>query len=440
MGLRLRSTAALVVACGLAVLLQDSEAAGAIAPPRLAVVRVIGETVTVRITRVPRRAVRIELRVQRPDRPTRTIRRKLPRRTVVVPAARGPEGGRIRGRSCLPRRCSPWSGGLSFARRGVTPPPTPPGVVGEPQDASTVSQIGGCQIFPGTNPWNLSVASAPVDANSDRYVRNSMAGHDIHLDLGSNEEHYGIPYTVIGRDQPSVPIRFGVDGEDYGDESDHGPLPIPLDAPIEGGSRGQPDPTAGDRHVIAVQRGTCRLFELYRAVRETDGWRVSSSAQFDLTSNDLRPAGWTSADAAGLPIFAGLLRYDEAATGEIRHALRFTLRHAQAAYVAPARHAGPSAETGCLPYGARVRLRADFDEGPYSGPSLAIVRALKRYGMLFADQGSPMYVSGTSNPAWAETIDILHRGHPIPGDAFEVVRLPPITRRLPSPGDVGSAC
>ena len=176
-------------------------------------------------------------------------------------------------------------------------------------------------------------------------------------------------------------------------------MPIPRGAPIEGWNGPGHDPDGGDRHVIALQQGTCKLYELYNAVRTTTGFRVSSSAIFDLMKTSLRPAGWTSADAAGLPIFPGLLRYDEAATGEIRHAIRFTVQRAQRAYVTPARHLGTQENPACLPYGARLRLRASFPEGPYRGPALAIIRALKRYGMIFADQGSAVYLSGPATPA-----------------------------------------
>ena len=232
--------------------------------------------------------------------------------------------------------------------------------------------------------------------------------------------------SVCGPRQRRVPIAFGTDGADYGDESDHGPFPIPPTAPIEGAPAGQPNPTEGDRHIIVIQRERCVDYELYNAVRQSGGasWQVSSSARWDLTRNGRRPAGWTSADAAGLPIFPGLLRYDEAASGTIRHALRFTLPRARRAWQAPASHCGTATDPSTPPYGSRWRLKASFDETPYSGPALAIVRALKRYGLMFADQGSSMFITGTTDRRWTTTIEDINQRHPIPGDAFEVVAGP----------------
>ncbi|HEV2797433.1 MAG TPA: hypothetical protein VGV65_07405 [Nocardioides sp.] len=177
------------------------------------------------------------------------------------------------------------------------------------------------------------------------------AGHDLHLDLGTTEDYYGIPVTVVEEDPPLLPLQLGVDGEDYGDESDRGPVFVPADAAIEGGSTRDPDPDEGDRHVLTVRRGTCDLIELYAAerVRDASGrvvaWRAAAAARWDLSSNALRPAGWTSADAAGLPILPGLLSYEEAASGRITHALWFTRPSARHAYTWPARHCGPSGNT-----------------------------------------------------------------------------------------------
>ena len=175
-------------------------------------------------------------------------------------------------------------------------------------------------------------------------------------------------------------------------------------------------------------------------MRTPTGFRVSSSAVYDLSKTTLRPAGWTSADAAGLPMFPGLLRYDEAASGEIRHAIRFTVPRAQRAYVAPARHLGTRQTPACLPYGARLRLKASVSEAPYHGAALAIVRALKRYGMIFADQGSAIYLSGTSDARWEPTLEAINQQHPITGDSFEVVRLPSITRDWKPSGPPSGAC
>jgi hypothetical protein len=289
--------------------------------------------------------------------------------------------------------------------------------------------LAGCPVFPANSPWNTDVSNAPLAADSATLVGAQAAGHDVHLDFGDTQSEYGIPYAVVGPTQRRVPITYGTDGSDYGDESDHGPFPIPPTAPIEGAPAGQPNPDSGDRHVIVIQRGRCVDYELYNAVRANGGasWEVSSSARWDLTRNGRRPAGWTSADAAGLPIFPGLLRYDEAASGTIRHALRFTLPRARRAWQAPASHCGTTTDASAPPYGSRWRLKASFDESPYRGPALAIVRALKRYGLMFADQGSSMFITGTTDRRWTQTIEDINQRHPIPGDAFEVVAGPAVT-------------
>lgn len=281
--------------------------------------------------------------------------------------------------------------------------------------------VAGCPVFPADSPWNTDVSRAPLAADSATLVGGQAAGHNVHLDFGDTQAEYGIPYRVVPATQPRVPIMFGTDGADYGDESDKGPFPIPADAPIEGAG------ADGDRHVIVIQRERCVDYELYNAVREGGGYRVSSSARWDLTRNGRRPAGWTSADAAGLPIFPGLLRYEEAASGTIRHALRFTLPRARRAYQAPAGHCGTTTDASAPPYGSRWRLKASFDESRYRGPALAIVRALKRYGLMFADQGSAMYITGTTDRRWTQTIEDINQRHPLPGDAFEVVAGPPAT-------------
>ncbi|WP_310525901.1 hypothetical protein [Nocardioides sp.] len=292
-----------------------------------------------------------------------------------------------------------------------------------------VHTVGGCTIFPADNPWNQRIDRRPVRKSSSAIVSTQAAGHDLHLDLGTTEEYYGIPVNVVDEDQPLLPLEFGVDGEDYGDESDRGPVFIPADAAIEGGSDADPDPAAGDRHVLAVRRGTCDLIELYAAERVRDasgavvGWRAAAAARWDLSTNRLRPARWTSADAAGLPILPGLLSYDEAASGAITHALRFTLPSARYAYTWPARHCGPSGNTaGNLPaYGLRFRLKKSFPTAPYHGAARAIVVAMKRFGLIYADQGSAMYVTGTADARWADALEEF-REHPVDGRALEVVK------------------
>ena len=293
---------------------------------------------------------------------------------------------------------------------------------------ASVHTVGGCQVLPAGNPWNRRIDRRRVWSRSAAIVARQAAGHDLHLDLGTSEEHYGIPVTVVDADQPLLPLEFGVDGEDYRDESDRGPVPVPPDAAIEGGSAAEPDPAEGDRHVITVRRGTCDLVELYAAERARDAsgrvvaWRAASAARWDLSSNRLRPAGWTSADAAGLPILPGLLSYEEAASGEITHALRFTLPSARHAYTWPARHCGPSGNTARdLPaYGLRFRLHRSFPARRYHGVARAIVVALKRYGLVYADQGSAMFVTGTADPRWADALEQL-RERPVDGRFLEVV-------------------
>ena len=296
-------------------------------------------------------------------------------------------------------------------------PPVPPG---------SVASLGGCEIFPGDNAWNRDVSADPVHPASAALLAEMSPGNSLHLDLGTTEEYYGIPYTVVPADQALVPITFGTDGVDYGDESDPGPMPIPLDVPIEGGSSADPDPGSGDRHVLVLRQGDCLLFELYNTVRTATGFQVSSSAVWDLTVNDTRPAGWTSADAAGLPILPGLLKYDEVAADELHHALRFTVPQVRRAYVAPASHCGQYADASLPPYGTRARLRADFDLSPYTGDALVVLTAMKRYGLMLADQGSAWYVTGTSDPRWEDALDQLQT-HPVHGSDFELLASGPLT-------------
>ena len=310
----------------------------------------------------------------------------------------------------------------------VTVAALPAAAVPEVDRRPPVHTVGGCALFPADNPWNRRIDDRPVWRRSKAIVGNQAAGHDLHLDLGTTEDHYGIPVNVVDADQPLLPLQFGTDGEDYRDESDRGPVFVPADAAIEGGSTGDPDPAEGDRHVIAVRRGTCDLVELYAAerVRDVSGnvvaWRAASAARWDLSSNRLRPAGWTSADAAGLPILPGLLSYEEAASGRITHALRFTLPSARHAYTWPARHCGPSGNTARdLPaYGLRFRLRKSFPTKRYTGVARTIVVAMKKYGLVYADQGSSMYVTGSADPRWSDALDQF-RARPLDGRALEVV-------------------
>jgi hypothetical protein len=278
-----------------------------------------------------------------------------------------------------------------------------------------------CPVLPPSDPWNQDVSAAPVDPRSPALIAAMSPAEPLKLALGTTEPYFGQPIVVVPPDQPLVPIAFGTGGEDYSAESDRGPLPIPLDVPIQGGSPEQPDPASGDRHVVVVQRETCALFELYNAERTTSGFRVSAAARFDLRTGAPRPPGWTSADAAGLPIFPGLLRWEELEAGRIAHALRFTLPAGGGTFVAPANHCA-WAHAADPPFGTRVRLRADFDETPYAPATRVLLQALKTYGMIFADVGSAWSVSGASHPAFDAVLREL-RSKPIPGSAFEVVAL-----------------
>lgn len=262
----------------------------------------------------------------------------------------------------------------------------------------------GCPVFPADNAWNADVSRAPVHPRSDAYVRSIGRDDHLHPDFGSGRYgDYGIPVTVVPRTQKRVPIHYTA----YGDESDKGPFPIPLRARVEDG---------GDRHVIVVQKGACRLYELFNARRRGRGWAADSGATWSLRSNRLRPAGRTSADAAGLPIFPGLAR-----PGPIRHALRFTVRRTQRAYVAPARHyASDSTDPSLPPMGQRFRLKASFSLAGYHGQARTILQALKTYGMIVADNGSDWFISGTPDRRWDDDqLDELKR---VPGSAFEAVR------------------
>jgi hypothetical protein len=279
--------------------------------------------------------------------------------------------------------------------------------------------IAGCPLLPATSHWNRPVDRLPVHPRSAQIVRSIGLERTVHPDFGSGRydgRPIGIPYTVVDRGQPRVPVRFT-----YADESDPGPYPIPPGAPVEGGS---------DRHVLVVERGTCRLYELFAAERVGAGasWTAGSGAIFSLRSNRMRPAGWTSADAAGLPILPGLARYEEVAAGAIRHALRFTVPRTRRAYVYPARHFASSSTDPSLPaMGQRVRLKRSVDPARFGRQARVVVRALKRYGMLLADNGSPWYVSGAPHPRWDN--DDLRTLKRLRGRDFEVVD----TRRLRRP-------
>jgi hypothetical protein len=306
-------------------------------------------------------------------------------------------------RSCRRNRCAAWSRAL---RESTLQPPAP--VTGTAMPVT-------CRIFPSSNDWNKDVSQLPLDPNSDAYIASIGANGHLHPDVGS-DPGYGLPYTVVGPTQPLVPITWTA----YGDQSDGHAYPVPPNAPVEAGS---------DRHVIVVQNGTCKLYELYNARRNTQGgWNADSGAIFDLSRNALRPDGWTSADAAGLPIFAGLIRYDEIQSGHIDHALRFTVARTQRGYIHPATHfASSSSDASLPPMGLRLRLKAGYDIAGFHGAALVILKALRRYGMIVADNGSNWYISGATDPRFND--DDLNQLKSVPGSAFEVVQTGQILRR-----------
>lgn len=276
-------------------------------------------------------------------------------------------------------------------------------------------QIAGCPVFPASSVWNQRVDSLPVATDSATLIRSIGLDAPVHADFGSglwDGHKIGIPYVVVsGRSTPRARLRF-----DYAGESDKGPYPIPGNVPIEGG----PHADDGDRHALIVDRDTCTLYELYALHRRGGGWAAGSGAIWSLRSNRLRPAGWTSADAAGLPILPGLARYDELAAGAIDHALRFTAARTRRAYVYPARHyASDLTDPALPPMGLRVRLKASFDTSGFPPQARVVLEALKRYGMILADNGSPWYISGAPDPRWSN--DDLHSLGRLTGRDFEVV-------------------
>jgi hypothetical protein len=279
--------------------------------------------------------------------------------------------------------------------------------------------LDGCPVLPADNIWNTPVDTLPLDPNSAAYINTIGPSDNVHADFGSGDwppgsgSLIGIPFIVVPSNQALVPINISP----YDDESDPGPYPVPPNAPVEGAPN-----TGGDRHVLVIRQGECKLYELYRAFRIGGGssWNAESAAKYDLNSNALRPDTWTSADAAGLPILPGLVRYEEVAAGEINHALRFTVPETRKAHIWPARH-DASDLTGSQypPMGQRFRLRADFDVSGYSHDAQVILIALKKYGMILADNGSAWYISGAPSESWDN--DVLHELDAVVGSDFKAV-------------------
>jgi hypothetical protein len=301
------------------------------------------------------------------------------------------------------------------------------------QSASAVGPypaLGSCSVFPqppaSLSPrapslpteaaWNQDISKAPRDPRSAAYIAyiDSHGGDRLHPDFGSPRP-YGFPYSVVAAGQPMLPIHYTA----YGEESDPGPFPVPAKAPVEGGNDSH-----GDRHVLVVDRSACKLYELYRAffvAKPRPHWNAGSGTEWDLRSAARRPEGWTSADAAGLPIFPGLVRYDEVAAGHLDHAIRVTFDSTRNAWVHPASHcAGDTSSPGAPPMGLRLRLKAGYGLGGFSGPARTIALAMKRYGLIVADNGSNWFFSGSSDRRWDD--DNLNQLKRIPGSAFEVVK------------------
>jgi hypothetical protein len=309
-----------------------------------------------------------------------------------------------------------------------TPPATRPRTVSTGMAAlpglGPGASLHGKRLFPPDNPWNQDISNSPLDPNSANLIKSIGLDDRLHPDFGTvwNGAPNGIPYVVVAGTQPLVPVSF----RSFGGESDPGPYPVPRDAPIEGGPNSK-----GDRHVLVIDRDHWKLYEMFSATPVNNGasWIAGSGAVFDLNSNALRPEGWTSADAAGLPIFPGLVRYDEVfEQREIKHALRFTVGRSRRAYVYPARHfASGDPDPNLPPMGMRVRLKASFDISSYSAANQVILRALKKYGMFVADNGPGWFLSGAPDPRWSN--DDLGLLKNIKGFNFEVVRMGPIVAK-----------
>jgi len=303
---------------------------------------------------------------------------------------------------------SSGTGGSSLEMSPTAELPASPPAIVSPAAALPAPTLAGCPMFPADNIWNARVDGQPIDAHSAAWIDSIGRGTGLHMDFGSGTWDggpIGIPYNLADAGTPMFRLDFY-----YPDESDPGPYPLPDGVRIEWGS---------DHHILAVDTSSCRLFEIYDASYTGGSWSAGSGATWDLQSNALRPAGWTSADAAGLPILPGLVRYDELASGVIRHALRLTASSTNG-YIWPARHLTSDDNTPDVPpMGARFRLKASFDISPYPAEMQVLLRAMQQYGLILADNGSDWYVSGAPDERWDN--DMLHQLDTVTGSDFEAV-------------------
>jgi hypothetical protein len=301
-------------------------------------------------------------------------------------------------------------------------PSAPPLLDAGVQVGGPAPVIGGCSIFPADNPWNTRIDDTtkfPVHPQWSAYQGTMNLTKGLHPDWGDwSMDQYGIPWQVVPASQAGVPMSF-----QYAGESDPGPYPFPSNARVEGGAG-----SGGDMHVLVIQEGSCQLYETWDSSYTGPGWSCGSGAKFDLGSDTLRPDGWTSADAAGLPILPGLVKVSEVTAGQVDHAIRFTMNSTQQAYIHPAVHAAGKADATLPPMGLRLRLKASFDTSSFSGPSLVVMTALKQYGLILADNGSDWYFQGDSDDAWIPLMcQLLNDFDMVHGSDFEAVDTGPIS-------------
>lgn len=313
-------------------------------------------------------------------------------------------------------------GGLPSTAGHDAAPIEMPSAGGADAATSQVPMIGGCPIFPADSSWNTRIDDPekfPVQAQSTTYLANMSPSTHLHPDWGDwSTDHYGIPWQTVSAGQAPVPMIF-----QYASQSDPGPYPFPANALVEGGAG-----SGGDMHVLVIDTAACTLYETWSSSYVGPGWSCGSGAKFDLRSNTLRPDGWTSADAAGLPVLPGLVKVSEVTAGAIGHALRFTMNSTQQAYIHPATHAAGKSDTGLPPMGLRLRLKATFDVASFSGPAKVVITAMQQYGLILADNGSDWYVSGDSDDAWSSLMDgIIQALDQVHGSDFEAVDTGPVS-------------